>query len=160
MTVGLVVEGLVAILLVAAIYYCIILNRRLTKLRDGQDEFTGLVMELNESTRRAQNSVQDLKSSTVETGKQLEEQIAAGRVLVDELSIITESGNNLASRLERQLTGGGDGPGNSRIKERKNPAIGLGMGPGFADESGNEEAGSKPQSEIERELLRTLKEVR
>lgn len=158
MTVGLILESLVAVLLAATVYYCILLNKRLTKLRDGQDEFTGLVRELNDATRRAQNSVTDLKSSTVDTAKQLEEQVAVGRVLMDELAMITESGNNLANRLERQLTG--DGRASTRPQERKEPNIGLGMGPRFDDGTPDADTTSKRKSETERELLRTLREVR
>ena len=160
MTVGLLLEGLVALLLVATIYYCVILNKRLSKLRDGQDEFTGLVQELNVSTRRAQNSFEDLRSLTNDTGKKLDEQIAAGQLLLDELSMITESGNNLANRMERQITSGAVGKLGARGNESRSPAIGLGMGPGFADDISSSDEIAKPQSEIERELLRTLREVR
>jgi len=160
MTVGLLLEGLVAVLLVATIYYCVILNKRLSKLRDGQDEFTGLVQELNDSTRRAQNSFEDLKSLTNDTGKKLDEQIAAGQLLLDELSMITESGNNLANRMERQITSGAVGKLGTRGIESRSPVIGLGMGPGFADDISSNDEITKPQSEIERELLRTLREVR
>jgi hypothetical protein len=160
MTVGLILESLVAVLLAATVYYCILLNKRLSKLRDGQDEFTALVRELNDATRRAQNSVTDLKSSTVDTAKQLEEQVAVGRVLMDELAMITESGNNLANRLERQLTGGNDGRTGAAPKPLKEPSLGLGMGPDFDDGTPDADTTSKRQSETERELLRTLREVR
>lgn len=160
MTVGLILEGLVAVLLVTTVYYCVILNRRLTKLRDGQDEFMSLVVELNEATRRAQNSVEDLKSLTAETGKELEERVAAGRVLADELAMITEAGNNLANRLERQLTGvsAARSPGPGAASRRT--AVDLKPEAAFGEVRSARDSGTEPRSETERELLRTLKEVR
>lgn len=169
MTVGLILEALVAVLLVATVYYCVILNRRLTKLREGQEEFTALVADLNEATRRAQNSVQDLKSSTIETGRELEERVSSARVLVDELAMITEAGNNLANRLERQLIGAsssrssGRSPGQLKQRLETSSVHQVGTGPtydGREDISRNDNGRSEPRSETERELLRTLKEVR
>ena len=160
MTVGLILESLVAILLVVTVYYCVILNRRLTGLRSGQDEFMSLVVELNEATRRAQNSVEDLKSSTLETGKELAESVSSARVLVDELAMITEAGNNLANRIERQLTGATAVRPAGKIKPRTDGATNEYLDTALPDEGLGEIKRREPQSETERELLRTLKEVR
>lgn len=160
MTVGLILEGLVAILLVATVYYCVLLNRRLSNLRDGQEEFTTLVIELNEATRRAQNSVEDLKSSTIETGRELGERVTSAQVLVDELAMITEAGNNLANRLERQLTGASASrPGGWAKQGREAPSI-RPVASTPVEVGSDEKKRTEPRSETERELLRTLKEVR
>lgn len=160
MTVGLILESLVAILLGVTVYYCVILNRRLTKLRSGQEEFMSMVVELNEATRQAQNSIEDLKSSTLETGKELGEKVDSARVLVDELAMITEAGNNLANRIEGQLTGATAVRPGARIKPLQDGPSKEQFGTTLSDDGFGEIKRREPQSETERELLRTLKEVR
>lgn len=108
-------DSVIAILLVATIVYCFNLNQRLSALRDAQEEFKGLIRSLDEATHKAQVSIEDLKAAALEAGQELETRTAAARLLSDELSVICQSGNNLAARLTDKLTE----PGKSARGNRK-----------------------------------------
>lgn len=98
---------LLAVLLAATIFYCVLLNRRLTAMRDAQKEFESLMLEFGLATRQAEASLANLRQAGNEVGANLESMIGSGRDLYDELKIITESGNVLADRIEYGLVGGG-----------------------------------------------------
>jgi Domain of unknown function (DUF6468) len=76
-------------------------NRALAIVRDGKAEFAQLVGSLTEAVAKADVSINTLKASAAEYDTTLQKQIGVARALVDELQMINESANNLASRLER-----------------------------------------------------------
>lgn len=76
-------------------------NRALAIVRDGKAEFSQLVGSLAEAVAKADISINTLKSAAAEYDTTLQKQIGVARALVDELQMINESANNLASRLER-----------------------------------------------------------
>lgn len=101
---ALVVDIILALLLVAAIASCFMVYRRLGTIRDGQSELKLIVNQLNKATIEAQRSVVGLKSSAEEIEQRLKIERQRAGAMADELSMITEAGNNLADRIERGLT--------------------------------------------------------
>ncbi|MBL4789458.1 MAG: hypothetical protein JKY60_10565 [Kordiimonadaceae bacterium] len=104
---ALIVDGVLALLLVAAIVACVVVYRRLGTIRAGQAELKTLVDDLNRAVSTAQRSVVDLKNSAGEVESRLRDASSKASAMSDELSFITESGNNLADRIERGLVGAG-----------------------------------------------------
>ena len=100
----LILEGLVATLLAVTVGYCFVLNRRLSTLRNGQDGLLEVVRTLNMATEQARASVRELHDTGETTGERLSEKVARAQVIADELSLIVESGNNLADRLTTGAT--------------------------------------------------------
>jgi hypothetical protein len=100
-----IIDLVLAVLLVAAIGSSYLLHRRIDVFRKGQQELAGLVEQLNQATNQAQASVAEMKSSGLVAEEQLKSQIGKARALADELSLITEAGDNLADRIERRLVG-------------------------------------------------------
>ena len=100
----LIVDGVLALLLIAAIAACWIVYRRLGTIRAGQAELKALVDSLNAAVLEAQRSVSNLKHSSTEIEQKLGSQVQKAKVLADELTMITEAGNNLADRIEGGLT--------------------------------------------------------
>ena len=98
-SIGLILDGLVALLLVVTLFYCFALNRRLRDLRSGQDGMRDLINALNEATNRAQTSITQLKGAGESVAAHLQEDVAKARSLADELSLMVETGNNIADRL-------------------------------------------------------------
>lgn len=98
-------EALVAVLLLVTVGYCWQLNRRLIVLRGAQGELGRLLEEFGRATRSAEAAIQELKRAGGESGQQLEERVRQARALCDELSVMTQSGNGLAERLERGAAG-------------------------------------------------------
>lgn len=99
-SVGMILEILVAVLLVVTVVYCALLDRRLHALRTGQDGLKALIEGLDGATRRAQSAIGELKQSADAAGATLSSHVTKGRALCDELQIMIEAGNGLADRLE------------------------------------------------------------
>ncbi|MEQ9247964.1 MAG: DUF6468 domain-containing protein, partial [Nitratireductor sp.] len=57
----LLLDGLVAILLGATIFYCAMLDRKLKALRSGQDGLKQTIDQLNTATARAEISISQMK---------------------------------------------------------------------------------------------------
>lgn len=99
MSIGILLEGLVAILLLVTVGYCFILNKRLSALRDGRDELKGLISNLSHAVTLAQQSISELKSVGDIADSELKSTVTKAKGLTDELSILIEVGNNLADRI-------------------------------------------------------------
>lgn len=100
MQIGLIVDGLVAILLIVTIFYCLLLDRRLRALRSGQDGLKSVIAELDVATARAERAIGQLSALGSRETQGLEKAMRDARTLSDELSLMVEAGNNLADRLE------------------------------------------------------------
>ena len=85
-----------AVLLVAAIGYAIILNRKLGNLRQHKDELERLAMNFSQATTRADDGIKRLKSST----SQMKKSIVQAQSLRDDLTLLIERGSLTADRLE------------------------------------------------------------
>lgn len=149
MTPEIALDLLLILLLAATVGYCVVLNARLGRLRDGQAEFKGLVDTLTAATDKAQTSLRELRALTETASETLSKNIKSARELSDELSVITESGNALAQRLEAGLTGG-PAPVDRAAKQKTSGK----------ENSPPEDAPAEPRSETEKELLTMLRNVR
>lgn len=105
MWISTVLDLVVAALLVTAIVFCVRLERRLTALRTGRDGLKEVILGLNDATLRAQSSIADLRAAAGDAGQALADRTREARTLADELGLMVESANNLATRLERAAEG-------------------------------------------------------
>ncbi len=105
---SLLIDGTLAFLLVAVIFVCFLVYRRLGTIKEGQAELRILVDQLNHAVVEAQRSVANLKQSAAEVEGRLQIETRKASSLADELGLITEAGNNLADRIERGLIGGNE----------------------------------------------------
>ena len=101
MNISLIVELVLSVLLAVTLGYCALLERRLSALRKGQDGLKDTVAQLNEAIISAGSSMRMLKSVAAGAAEALDERIARGRGLADELSLITASGERIAERMDR-----------------------------------------------------------
>lgn len=107
MTSNLVLDLLVAGLLAATLFYCFRLERGLRAFRSGQDGLRQVIDRLDGATNNARRAIEELKVAGGEAAEQLDKRVRGAQALVDELKVIVETGDNLASRLEARLTGPG-----------------------------------------------------
>lgn len=106
---GLVLEGLVAVLLIVTIFYCVILDRRIRSFKAEQINLAELVAQLSSATANAEVAVAGLKITTEEADDELDGKLKKARSLSEELAFMVETGNNLAGKLaEPSLRGLGD----------------------------------------------------
>jgi hypothetical protein len=99
--VSLLLDGLVAVLLVATIAYAALLNRRFGTLREGKEELREIVNSFDAAMTRIETGLGKLKQVGNPTSGELKELVAEARTLRDELSFLLDRGGALASRLEK-----------------------------------------------------------
>ena len=87
-------------LLALTLVYCVILERRLAAVRKGQEGLKKIVGELNMAIAGAGASLRALKSAAGEAAQTLDERLKRARLHIDELSVLTASGERIASRME------------------------------------------------------------
>lgn len=112
------VSGLLCLLLVAVIALALRLDARLKTVRDSSGELHSLIKGLNDATERAHQAVAQMSAAAREHKGTLDASIVKARDLSDELSLITQSADSLASRLSQGASAGG-GP---RPEPRDMPA--------------------------------------
>jgi len=132
---SLVIDGAVILMLGAVLVVAHRLSRRFAEIRKGQTELADLVSRLERASGQAQEAIGRLKEESREAQESLQSESKKARGLIDELTVITEAGDNLASRLDRQFS------------EQRRSGAGAGAG------------GSSPRSGRP-ELLHVLKEAR
>src|ERR1700760_3308784 len=93
------------VLLAFTLGYCVILERRLAAVRKGQEGLTRHIGELNMAIAGAGASLRTLKSAAGEAAQTLDERLKRARLHIDELSVLTASGERIAERMERGASG-------------------------------------------------------
>ncbi|HEX4273295.1 MAG TPA: DUF6468 domain-containing protein [Rhizomicrobium sp.] len=88
------------VLLAFTLVYCVILERRLAAVRKGQEGLKTTIGELNMAISGAGASLRALKSAAGEAAHTLDERLKRARLHIDELSVLTASGERIASRME------------------------------------------------------------
>ena len=96
---GLIVEGLVSTLLVATIFYCISVNRKLERLRDEQKGMHQFIRELSAATTNADKAIQSLRTTVQDSGDELAGQIDKGRNMNRQLKGQIESAQQTMNKL-------------------------------------------------------------
>lgn len=116
---GLILDVLIVVLLSATIYFAARLSVYLKNFRQGRAEMDTLVRTLSESVLRAQEAITGMQQTADDAGKELQRLIDASLEISEELQLINEAGNNLATRLE------GVAERNRRIAEQIDASSGF-----------------------------------
>ena len=93
-------ELILEVLLAATLCYCIVLERRLAAVRRGQEGLQRMVGELNMAIAGAGTSLRALKAAAGESASSLDDRLKRARLHIDELSVLTASGERIAQRME------------------------------------------------------------
>ena len=96
---GLMIESLVAVLLVLTITFCIVLNRRLKKLKADEQALKGTISELITATEIAERAIAGLKLTVRDCDQNLSERLRQGDALAGELARQLESGRHILAQL-------------------------------------------------------------
>ena len=97
-------DSILALFLLGVMVMCFLVYRKLSIIKNGHEELAKLVDSLNTAVSNAQQSVGGIKAAAVDAEGELESTIKKARGMVDELSLMTEVGDNLANRLEAGST--------------------------------------------------------
>jgi hypothetical protein len=80
-------EGLLAVMLAACLFYFWRLDRKLTALRNGQDGIRAAAAELVQATTRAESAVRTLSATAHDAGRDLQARINDARATADRLGL-------------------------------------------------------------------------
>lgn len=118
LSLGMVVEGLVALLLLLTIGYCVTLNRRLQLLRADEEMLRATISELITATEIAERAILGLKATANDCEKnistrlaeaghasqRLSEQVEAGDTVFQKIAQITEAARRPAQQQPRYVS--------------------------------------------------------
>ena len=104
--IGTLIDGIVAILLVLTIAYCIVLNRRLKLLRADEQSLRATISELVTATEIAERAIGGLKLTVHECDMGLGERLRKAERVGIEIDRAIVGGKDLVSRLSQIINAG------------------------------------------------------
>lgn len=94
------VNGLMAVLLIATLVYCRKLNARIQILQDSKSELAKIVREFDESTKRATESIAEIHDATARLSDNIQHKIDKANFVANDLEIMIERGGKMTGRTE------------------------------------------------------------
>lgn len=85
--IALVLEGVLAIMLAACLFYFWRLDRKLNALRTGQDGIRAAAAELVQATTQAEAAIRALKLTAADAGRDLQARITDAKATADRLGL-------------------------------------------------------------------------
>jgi hypothetical protein len=98
---GLLIESLVAVLLVLTIGYCLILNRRLKRLRADESSLRATIAELVTATTVAERAIEGLRTTVTDCDATLGERLRNAERISADLTRDVKRGDEIISRIHR-----------------------------------------------------------
>jgi hypothetical protein len=103
---ALIIESLVAILLMITIGYCVVLNRRLTRLKADEHALKATISELITATEIAERAITGLKLTVRECDQNLGERLRTAERFCADLERQLAAGDQVLDRLARIVSAG------------------------------------------------------
>ncbi len=104
--IGIIIDGLVAILLMLTIGYCMMLNRRLKLLKADEQSLRATISELVTATEIAERAIGGLKLTVHECDTGLGERLRKAERVTIEIERSVVAGKELLGRLSQIVTAG------------------------------------------------------
>lgn len=98
---GIVIESLVAALLMLTIGYCMLLNKRLKRLKADEQSLKATIGELITVTEIAERAIGGLKHTVRDVNENLGSQISAATALAEQLKAQLAEGDHVVRRLSK-----------------------------------------------------------
>jgi hypothetical protein len=93
------IEGLVALLLLLTILYCVRLNGQLKRLKSGEAAMAATIAELVTATETAERAIAGLKATVRESDQTLGERLRSAERVSAEIHQLTEAGRDVLNRV-------------------------------------------------------------
>jgi preprotein translocase subunit YajC len=103
---GMIIESLVAVLLLVTIFYCMLLNKRLQRLKADEQSLKATIAELITATEIAERAIGGLKVTVRDCNENLGNQLAAAAEMSVELDSRLSSSDDLVRKLSRIVLAG------------------------------------------------------
>ena len=101
---GIVIESLVAVLLLVTIGYCMLLNKRLKRLKADENSLKATIAELITATEIAERAIGGLKHTVRDVNENLGNQLTSAAQMSQQLKKQLAEGDNIFRRLSRIAT--------------------------------------------------------
>lgn len=101
LNIGFMMDLAILVLLAGTVFFAFRLNSNLQNFKRSRSEMEGLVNRLASNIERAEKAIAGLQVSARHSGTDLDKKIKESKFLSDELKFMSETGNNLAARLEK-----------------------------------------------------------
>src|SRR5215212_7319717 len=98
---GIAIESLVAVLLILTIGYCMLLNKRLTRLKADEHSLRATIGELITATEIAERAIGGLKHTVRDVNENLGNQLTSASQMSQQLKKHLAEGDNVIRRLSR-----------------------------------------------------------
>jgi len=98
---GMVIESLVAVLLVLTIGYCMLLNKRLKRLKADEQSLKATIGELITATEIAERAIGGLKHTVRDVNDNLGSQLASAGEMSQQLTKLLAEGDGVLRRISR-----------------------------------------------------------
>jgi chromosome segregation ATPase len=98
---GVAIESLVSVLLLLTIGYCMLLNKRLKRLKADEHSLKATIAELITATEIAERAIGGLKHTVRDVNENLGSQLASAEQLSQQLKKQLQEGENIFRRLSR-----------------------------------------------------------
>ena len=98
---GVVIESLVAVLLMLTIGYCMVLNKRLKRLKADEHSLKATIAELITATEIAERAIGGLKHTVRDVNENLGSQLTAATQMAGHLKSMLAEGDGVIRRLGR-----------------------------------------------------------
>lgn len=99
--IGMAIEGLVAVLLVVTIGYCMVLNKRLQRLKADEHSLKATIGELITATEIAERAIGGLKHAVRDVNENLGNQLTTASDMTRQLARQLTEGDEILRRLSR-----------------------------------------------------------
>lgn len=93
------IEGLVAILLLLTILYCVRLNKQLNRLRADETSMKATIGELIAATESAERAIAGLKNTVLEADETLGERLRTAEKFCTEIVEYTDAGSEVLNKI-------------------------------------------------------------
>ena len=113
---GIVIESLVAVLLMLTIGYCMLLNKRLKRLKADEHSLKATIGELITATEIAERAIGGLKHTVRDVNEHLGSQLTAATQMSAHLKSQLAEGDGVIRRLSK-IAHGGPPDGRSRCRQ-------------------------------------------
>ena len=98
---GIIIESLVAVLLILTVGYCMLLNKRLQRLKADEHSLKATIAELITATEIAERAIGGLKHTVRDVNENLGSQLAAATQMSMHLKTALAEGDGVIRRLSR-----------------------------------------------------------
>lgn len=98
------IDIIVVIMMVATVFYTMLVNRRLHSLQKGREDLQLFVESFGESLAQAERSVKELKQTGQTIFDVIQKESEAASRLRDDLVFLTDRGERIADDLDKAIT--------------------------------------------------------